>query len=209
MKTQEIINKQLLFHKRGKAGCAFSSIASRKPQYYEWDHKVFQFFDSKSIDEAITNYINSKNVSTLSLIFPEVKTIYELCSLIHTLENCKTITSVRSKYENFQCFGLRIKVKDKLSWVTGFGPYSFFPETRKTPYTEITFRVKEKPNYEWEMKESAEETLHLAHMDMKNIEEQTFKKLWNYSLNNTEKQLGHKPDFISAAKTTFSIPAFI
>ncbi|EHH2868146.1 hypothetical protein J7076_004804, partial [Vibrio parahaemolyticus] len=99
-----------------------------------------------------------------------------------------------------------VKYEDKVSWVTGFGPFSFFPETRQAPFTEISFRIKPKPQYDYELKESPEDVLHLAHMDIKNVGEKTFKKYWDSSLKNTEKRLGHKPDFISAAKTSFSIP---
>ncbi len=209
MNKEQIIKKQLVFHKRGKAGCAFSSIAARKPDNYEWEHKILCSYTTKEIDEAIEYYIQKEGISTVSLMFPTIRTVYDLCSLIQTLENCKNIITIKTDYQDFQCFGFRVKVEDKLSWVTGFGSFSFFPKTRQTPFTEIAFRVKQKPQYEWEMKESPAETLHLAHMNMQDMEEDTFKDIWQHSLNNTEKILGHKPDFISAAKTTFSIPKTI
>ncbi len=43
-------------------------------------------------------------------------------------------------------------------------------------------------------------------MNMKDIPKEQFSNLWCASLTNTEKILGHKPDFISAAKMSFSIP---
>jgi hypothetical protein len=83
------------------------------------------------------------------------------------------------------------------------------PKTRQTPYTEISFRVKPKPEYRKVMKPSHADTLHLADMYMHGIDDDVFKKLWGSSLARVASILGHKPNLKSAAKTTYAIPLYL
>lgn len=73
-------------------------------------------------------------------------------------------------------------------------------------FTEIVFRTKSRPQYDWVMKETPEGVIHLADMDMKGMGEHKFKSLWHGSFATTEEVLGKKPDLRSAAKTTFAVP---
>ncbi|QUM82360.1 hypothetical protein HWV01_19785 [Moritella sp. 5] len=207
MNEQDIKAEQLGFYQSGRSGCVFAAIAANDLQKYEWNQEVFESVEPDEIDRAINFYKDKKGISTLSLIFPNVKTVYDLCTLINTLGKCKNIIIESNDHEGYNCFGIRVKYGEMLSWVTGFGPFCFFPATRQAPYTEISFRIKPKPHYDYELKEAPSDILHLAHMDVKNVGAKSFKKMWDTSLKKTEKILGHKPDFISAAKTTFSIPA--
>ena len=90
--------------------------------------------------------------------------------------------------------------------VSGFGNFDFFPRTRQAVFTEIVFRSKPRPVYDWVMKETAPGVVHLADMDMRGMQENKFKAIWYGSFDSTEKVLGHKPDLKSAARTTFAIP---
>ena len=185
----------------------FVAIAAKETKKYEWKQIVMKSTQAVLIDEVIEQTISFQNdVSTLSLIFPTIRNIDDFLSLIDEMECCRSIITEKIIHESYSCYGFRVKVKDKLSWLTGFGHFDFFPTTRQTPFVEITFRIKDRPNYEWVMKKSPQDVLHLADMDMKGIQIDQFENLWNSSLNNTKKILGHKPNFISAAKTSFSIP---
>ncbi|WP_299495780.1 hypothetical protein [uncultured Shewanella sp.] len=206
MNTNSIINEQRIFYKNEGAGCVFAALAARNPAKYGWGHEIINDVSSKNIDLIIDSFKEKKDISTLSLIFPKVRTLFDLCNFISTLEKCNNIIVEKENYLGHECFGFRVKCQNKLSWVTGFGPFSFFPATRTSPHTEISFRIKPKPHYDFEMKKCDEDILHLAHMEMKGMGANHFKKVWSSSLTKTEKLLGHKPDFISAAKTTFSIP---
>ena len=90
--------------------------------------------------------------------------------------------------------------------MTGFGGFDFLPETRQAVFTEIVFRSKPRPDYDWVMKEAPPGIIHLADMDMKGMRENQFKALWYGSFDKTENILGHKPDLRSAARTTFLMP---
>ena len=209
MNINDIKSEQLRFYRASKAGCAFAAVAAKDPARYGWIQIVTES-NLDTINSEIQKAVNDSKTTTLSLIFPNVTTDKDLVLFVETLRVCPSIFfEHETMYEEFVCFGVRVKIGEIKSWVSGFGNYDFFPETRRTPYTEITFRVKPRPNYKWVMKKSPPDVTHLADLDMLGLTKATFIRLWNLSLHNTAKRLGHKPDFKSAAKTTYSIPSAI
>ena len=110
------------------------------------------------------------------------------------------------RYRGRICLGFRLQVGELSSWLSGFGGFDFLPKTRQAVFTEIVFRTKSRPQYDWVMKETPEGVIHLADMDMKGMGEHKFKSLWHGSFATTEEVLGKKPDLRSAAKTTFAVP---
>lgn len=206
MLNQSVIKTQLEFYKRGGAGCLFAAHAANNPSKYEWRLSVCEA-DPEKIEVLVQEAIMLPTVSTQSIIFPSVIHSRELKNLLSVLQEVPSFfLEQEEKYENMMCLGFRARINDKVSWVTGLGGFSFLPKTRQAVFTEIVFRCKPRPEYEWVMKEAPENVLHLADMNMKGIGENKFKALWYGSLDNTEKVLGHKPDLRSAAKTTFAVP---
>ena len=197
---------QMDFFRKSKAGCIFAAVAAKDPEKYGWIQKIVTV-DWNIIEQEIQEATTANSVTTLSLIFPSVTTDETLVGLVRELELCPSIVLEQNHvFEGSRCLGFRVRVDDFLSWVSGFGNFEFLPETRRTPYTEITFRVKPRPNYEWTMKKSPENVIHLADLDMKGLPKKEFINFWNSSLSNTANILGAKPNLKSAAKTTFSIP---
>ena len=206
MDINDIKNKQLHFYRTSRAGCAFAAVAAKNPLRYGWI-QVITAPESEAINSEIQKAISDNTITTLSLIFPSITTNKDLVLFLQTLRVCPAIFfEHETLYEESVCVGIRVKVGEIKSWVSGFGNYDFLPETRRTPYTEITFRVKPRPNYKWVMKKSPADVTHLADLDMLGITKATFLRLWSLSLHNTAIRLGHKPDLKSAAKTTYSIP---
>lgn len=197
---------QMDYFSQMKAGCAFAAVAARDPSKYGWEQKVVEMHHG-TIDDQIHQGINDSKVTTLSLIFPAVREIDHLIELTNELQLCSQVFLEQCVlFENAYCMGFRVRMGDCVSWVSGFGDFNFFPKTRRTPFTEITFRVKPRPKYKWFMKESPPNIIHLADLDMLGLSRATMQHLWHVSLKNTARLLGHKPDLKSAAKTTFSIP---
>ena len=206
MNEMPIKKEQISFFRTGKGGCIFASIAAKDPQKYGWYQKIVEL-DGYQIEKLITQAIESTEITTLSLIFPSVNTPNALISLIEVTRGLSGILIDQDViYEDFRCLGLRVKVNGNQSWVAGFGPFEFLPQTRQAPYTELAFRVKPRPNYGWNMKTPISGVVHIADLDMKGVKKQTFIKWWNASLENTKKVLGYSPDLKSAAKTTYAIP---
>ena len=206
MQEQLVIETQLEFYRKGLAGCLFAAHAAVNPAKYGWRLNMCAT-DVGDIERMIQSAITSPEVSTQSIIFPRVMSEQELLELLTMFPNVPSITlGQEEQYENSVCLGYRLKVNELQSWVTGFGSFDFLPKTRQAVFTEIVFRCKPRPQYEYVMKEAPEGVIHLADMDMKGMRENQFKALWYGSFDNTEKQLGHKPNLRSAAKTTFAIP---
>ncbi len=206
MDHQEIKNTQLAFFQAKKAGCIFAAIAAKSPKAHQWQQSVIDV-DPQPINHVISEAIRTPAISTLSLIFPKVVSSTELLNLIQILNQSKYLFIEKStSFEAHQCIALRAQIGTAQSWVSGFGPFEFLPRTRQAPYTEISFRVKPRPNYKWFMKPPIANIIHLADMEMNSITKDIFSKWWQASLDNTRKILGHPPNLKSAAKTTYSIP---
>ena len=204
-----IITRQLDFFRHNKAGCAFATYAAVDPIKYGWIHKILKV-EVSQIDTEIEKAINLQDITTLSLIFPDVDSLERLLQLIIVMTNCNYILLEQNViFDRYRCLGFRVRVDQLLSWVSGFGHFDCFPKTRQTVYTEITFRVKKRPNYAKLMKKSPPSVIHLADMDMLGIADEIFKKMWYSSLGRTAQLLGHTPDIRSAAKTTFVLPSNI
>lgn len=201
-----VIKTQLEFYKRGGAGCLFAAHAANNPSKFEWRLSVSDV-DEEKIEFLVQEAVILPDVSTQSIIFPSVIHVSELKYLLTVLQKVPSFfLEQEQEHEKMMCLGFRVRIGGKVSWITGLGGFSFLPKTRQAVFTEIVFRSKPRPVYEWVMKEAPKDVLHLADMDMKCMSENKFKALWYGSLDNTEKLLGHKPDMRSAAKTTFAVP---
>ncbi len=206
MLSRSVIMTQLEFYKRGGAGCLFAAHAATNPAKYEWRLSISEV-NAAQIESIVQSAIALHGVSTQSIIFPSVVHVKSFKNLLATLQKVPSFfLEQEQEFENMICLGFRVKIDDMMSWVTGLGSFTFLPKTRQAVFTEIVFRSKPRPDYEWVMKKAPKNVLHLADMDMKGMRENKFKALWYGSLDNTEKVLGHKPDLRSAAKTTFAIP---
>ncbi|OGI15227.1 MAG: hypothetical protein A3E38_02905 [Candidatus Moranbacteria bacterium RIFCSPHIGHO2_12_FULL_54_9] len=206
MQEQAVIDVQLEFFKKGGAGCLFAAYAARDPVKFGWRLSVSEI-EKTQIENLVQSAVSLEDVSTQSLIFPSVIKWDDLENLLSVLKET-SIFSLEQKEEfcGTMCLGYRVQVGVWKSWVTGFGSFDFLPKTRQAVFTEITFRVKLKPEYVKVMKEAPLGILHLADMDMQGMGENKFKSLWYGSLDAAEKIIGHKPDLRSAAKTTFAVP---
>ncbi len=206
MQEQAIIETQLEFFRKGGAGCLFAAYAAKDPERFGWKLTVSEV-EKVQIGELIRSAIALESVSTQSIIFPSVLKWEDLRHLLLTLKETPLVSlEQEEEFSGSICLGYRIAVGDLKSWVTGFGSFDFLPKTRQTVFTEITFRSKPRPPYEWVMKEAPEGVIHLADMDMKGMSENQFKSFWFGSFAHVEEILGQSPDLRSAAKTTFAIP---
>jgi hypothetical protein len=189
-----------------RAGCLFAATAAHDPSKYGWCHRVVRA-DPGEIDAAIHAAIGDGNVTTLSLLFPAVCSPEELLGLVGALKSCKLLILEQTvPYGQTVCLGFRAMIGVLRSYVTGFGDFDFLPPTRRTPYVEITMRVKPRPQYEFVFKEAPDGIIHLADLDMQGLTRAKLQKLWDQSFVQTEKQLGAETNLRSAAKTTYGLP---
>lgn len=202
---EQVKKAQWQFFSRNKSGCAFAAYAAKRPDKYGWSSVVLQVTPS-TIGEALASAIADPDVTTLSLIFPEVVTTEALDDLIQACLATDYFTDDGFENQEMRLVRLRARVGADHSWVTGFGPFSFLPLTRQSPHTELTIRVKARPQYDWYFKPPIENVIHLADLNMKGLSDRQLAKLWGASFETTRNILGHAPDEESAAKTTFALP---
>lgn len=206
MIKKRIIEDQLAFYRRGNAGCLFAAHAADDPEKFGWRFSVSEA-DPQHIEALICEAINDDKISTKSIIFPKVIMRDDLRDLLLSFKKVGSIfLGSAERCEDSVCLAYRVRVGEETSWMLGFGPFDFLPNTRQALFTEITFRCKPKPEYRQVMKESDPGVLHVAHMDMLGMKEAQFKSLWYGSIHHVEEVLGRSSDLRSKAKTTFAIP---
>jgi hypothetical protein len=206
MIEKRIIEDQLAFYRCGNAGCLFAAHAANDPEKFGWHFSVAEA-NPQQIESLIDEAIRDEKMSTKSIIFPKVMTRDDLRYLLLVFKKIGSIfLGSVANCEDSVCLAYRLRVGEELSWILGFGPFNFLPNTRQALFTEITFRCKTKPEYRQVMKESDPGVLHVAHMDMLGIKEAKFKFLWYGSIDHVEEVLGRSSDLRSKAKTTFAVP---
>lgn len=206
MNDVELKSQHFEFFSRNDSGCAFAAYASRNADRLEWAVAIMRNSELPGLDSLIEGFVADPSVSTLSIILPDVVTDSDLDALIPML-NGKEL----SLYEEFdsatnRCYRFRARVLEEFSFVSGFGPFSYFPVTRQTPSTALVMRVSARPLFTWDLKEPTPGIVHVADMDMKGLADRQLKRMWGNSFLRTAGLLGHKPNEESAAKTTFVVP---
>lgn len=203
------VSGQLAFYRSGKAGCLFAAYAAQDPARFEWRFSVCDP-DPVAIQGEITYAIESGDISTQSIVLPAVASESDLVDLLQRLTDVESILlGYHEPFESFICLGYRVRVGSLQSYVTGFGDFRFLPATRQAPFTELTFRSKPRPPYEFVMKPAPDGVIHLADMDLKGMARHKMEALWDGSFDKTRQIIGHSPDLRSAAKTTFALPAVL
>ncbi len=158
------------------------------------------------IDDIILEAVSNDDVSTLSLIFPDVCTEGDLNELIPSLNREVIFLHEILDVNSNRCYRFRAHVGDDVSYISGFAPFTTMPVTRRAGVTSIVIRVGPRPAYTWYLKEPEAGVVHVADMDMMGLPDRKLKGMWNISFLKTAGLLGHKPDEESAAKTTFVVP---
>lgn len=131
-----VVNEQLEFYRKGKAGCLFAAHAALNPDRFGWRFSIVKP-EREQIEETVQSAIDLEGVSTQSLVFPEVTTVPDLKNFLAVLgqTNC-CILGQQEIFEDSICLGYRMQAGELTSWVTGFGNFDFLPNTRHAPYTE-------------------------------------------------------------------------
>lgn len=214
--SELLVEVQRHWHKGGQNGCVFAQHIARRATNYGWIHHVVeesaQRIEQEDIREDIAARIEQAiadpECQLISFLFPEVTNTSGLMCLIRALMNVRNIdVEALEEYNEFQTIRLRVDVTGTgvMSWLMTFAPFEFYPNTRQAPVTELVIRVKPQPEEFFEMNSYTPDTAHIADTPFEMEREQSL-KTWDATFKNTKEVLGKKPDLISAAKTTFSVP---
>lgn len=201
-----LLEGNLQHYRQHHAGCSFAAFAAHKPVAHSWHLEVMH--DPESMDEVVSRLRRNGKIATVSLLFPTVNGQERLEQLIESLSRSDHFfREDLGFHEKYDLVGLRFRVDtETVSWVTGLGPFHWMPATRQSPTTEIAFRIRRRPSYPWTFKETPQGVVHLADMEFPGIDETRMRHLWDSSFDRTRRVLGHPPDMLSAAKTSFILP---
>ena len=205
--VKDIAHKQLDFYRQGLVGCKFAEHAAKSPQEHKWGHCIIEHPNVLHIDREVRKAVDDPRIAQLSIIFPSVRTKQDLIALVEQFEMSEIFYFEPDvEFQNYICKRLRARILDKTSWVSGFAPMDFMPKTRRTPFTEIVLRVKNKPPYRKNIQpDTCENELHPGDLAMQGITGAEFTRMWKESFAAVKKVLGHNPDELSAARTSFVI----
>lgn len=204
------------WHTQGQSGCLFAHAISKDLEKHKWkthiilDESIPEYELLTIIDNKLESALLDAECELLSFIFPTITDINDLCILINILNKTKNIyLESESIYDDMTTLKLRTKVQEGITaWIMGFGPFTFLPNTRQSPMTEIVLRVKPKHDKLFPKLNQDTSIAHTADIPIF-FDEAVSNKLWDGTFKNTELILGGKPNELSAAKTTFSIPTRI
>lgn len=139
MLHRSVIDTQLEFYKKGGAGCLFAAHAAGDPEKYQWRLSV-SGVDEMQIESLVQEAVDLSDVSTQNIIFPSVLQVDEFAHLLSVIQKVPSFFLEQEQvHENMICLGFRVKVGDKVSWLTGLAGFAFLPKTRQAVFTEIVF----------------------------------------------------------------------
>ncbi|MDQ3098260.1 MAG: hypothetical protein M3Q44_00750 [bacterium] len=211
-----IVQVQRHWHSRGQNGCVFAQAIAANAPDRGWVGavvnqpviKIAEPEQLQAIEAKIQAAIADPETQVQSLLFPQVTSEQDLVDLVRAVSQVPSVYIARQgHYDEFSTVALRIAINEDqvLSWLMGFGPFEFFPNTRQAPVTEIAIRVKPKPDEIFHRLNQDREAAHLADTPIY-MEERVAEGLWQATYERTRNILGGEPDMFSAAKVTFSVP---
>lgn len=196
------------WHTRGQNGCNFARIAARKAIELGWkSHYVDQ--NLEEVGRVMRDAENDESCEIMSLVFrpmPVDDLVDTVTSLTEEsdfyLEKDELIDN-DTKRQLFLRYPLQLG--RIAAWSMCFAPYDFMPNTRRSPFIEIATRMKEKPDGLHEMLNRKEGEAHLADLIIDKNPKHTGHRIAT-TIKRTAAILGDKPNHITAAKSTITIP---
>ena len=197
-----------------QTGCNFARVMVSNPQKYGWETVVLSHSPKEVrtqqwrdlVDAALFRAIHSPDCQVISLLFPRIVKPADLVGLLQSIFLTKHVTLEAQPHEaSVTTVGLRVQVEDVMSWVLGFGPFDFMPTTRRSPVTDLTLRVKPKPEKGFEKLTPDRTATHLADVPL-NVGEAAYQRLWSSTVQRTAIMRGEEPCHYSKARVTIALP---
>ncbi|BCJ70684.1 hypothetical protein CS0771_02280 [Catellatospora sp. IY07-71] len=203
------------WHTRGQNGCQFARLVAKDADTVRWDYHVLDVetdADSEAtaagVCELVAGAVADPHVQVASILAPGIATAGELVELIRALVRRGPFWLERDDLaDGLRRLFVRYPVDaDTQAWAMAFAPFDFIPNTRRGPYAELAIRVKPKPEWVFHRSSQEREIAHLADTPL-TMSDRHWEDRWWSTKRRTEMILGAKPDDVSAAKATLTVPA--
>lgn len=203
------------WHSEGQQGCVFARYIAIKAEQVGWHSQVIPLTLNElntpkalaDLNERLDNARNSPESENISFLFPQIRHDEEFARFNEVLTNLPVVSSQRSTYENMNIIKLRVKLKDEEteSWLIGFGPFSFFPNTRRSPITELVMRTKPRPKDVFYKLSSNKKSAHVADIPT-GLEDKVMDSMWQNTHVRRNRILNNLTTDMISAKITWIYP---
>lgn len=195
----------------GQSGCTFARLAA-KAKALHWTHVVWQGepgADAAAVVDGFVDQLTREDeVQIVSIVLPSIGTAGSAIDAIDALVSAGEFWIERS-YMRDDLFVMHVRrpvrAETVQAWVMAFGPFEFMPNTRRSPYFQLTLRVKPKPEWLFERLNHDPSAAHLADVPLQ-MASHHWEHRWQTTLRRTRRLLGANPDEITAAKATIAVP---
>lgn len=196
---------------RGQTGCVFARIAAFQPSD-QWPYLVETEPESTDWEarlEAKLIEMEMRHESqVISVLFPLCQTLANFWNILERLMHNGVLWQDQvTHHDGGTTLEIRRSLKGGVTaWVMAFGPHNQLPATRQSPYFEFAYRAKPKPEKLYRKLNHDRDIAHLADYPL-DMSERHWDHRWQTTEARTRKILGSEPDYISAAKSTLTLPA--
>lgn len=199
------------WHTQGQTGCVFAQRLARTLPPAAWPSAVVSQLAGAGlrVDAALAAAIASSDAQVLSVLFPTVDSSGALVALLAELARTSETLLAEPPYEHEDIVVVRLRAAvtgdGVLAWILAFGPFDFWPPTRRGPVAELLFRVKPKPPRIFPRLDQDRRTAHLADTPIAMGDEDA-DRMWRGTYRAALEILGEPPSTLTAPNVTLSLP---
>lgn len=203
------------WHHTGQNGCVFAQSIAYKQEQIGWESVVIRDLTPNGItklDNKIDISVNDPSNEVISFLFPNLIDAEQISTITEKLIGLNNIQiGFNTTHGDMITLGLRTPLAEGsiLSWIVGFAPLTYLPETRQAPVFELAIRTKTKGDNLFYRLNDSEDEAHLADVPT-GYNDKTMKRLWVATYNRTRKILGgneaRKANPFASAKVTIALP---
>lgn len=199
------------WHMQGQTGCVFAQGLARKLPTEVWPSAVVPQVRGAGarVDAALATAIASPVAQLLSVLFPTVDCSDALVGLLAELAQSSETLLAEPLSEHRDMIVLRLRAvvtgDGVLAWVLAFGPFDFWPPTRRGPGAELLFRVKPKPERIYPRLDQDRRIAHIADTPIAMGDEDADRR-WQGTHHAALDILGEPMSTLTSPNVTLSVP---
>jgi hypothetical protein len=200
------------WHTQGQTGCLFARNLARTLSDEVWPSAVITHAPERGadLDRAVAAAIASADAALLSVLFSGVDHPRALVALLAELARSSQVLCAEEPYTygDLTVLRLRAPVTDDgvLAWILAFGPFGFWPATRRGPVTELVIRVKPKPPRILPRLDQDRRTAHVADTPIA-MADDCAERMWQGTRCTARRLLGEEASILTSADVTLCIPS--
>ena len=200
------------WHAQGQTGCLFARSLARTLSHRAWPSATIPCGrpTGAAVDAAIAAAIADADAQVLSVLFPAVDEPRALGRLLADFARSSRLlrAAPASTHRGLTVLRLRAPVTGDgvLAWILAFGPFAFWPATRRGPALELVIRVKAKAPRVFARVDQDRRTAHLADTPIAMADEAA-ERMWQGTRRAAQRILGEHGSVLTSADVTLSIPA--